>query len=39
MTPVPPSPFPRKGATMVRTQGVFRNFDSLPIWGSPPEAA
>ncbi len=35
----PPTPFPLKGVTTVRGQGPLREFDLLPPWGGPAEAA
>jgi hypothetical protein len=39
MAPVPPSPFPRKGATAVRGLRPVWFVDLLPPWGGPAEAA
>ncbi|MBV6474804.1 MAG: hypothetical protein MOGDAGHF_00292 [Rhodocyclaceae bacterium] len=37
-TTIPPSPFPRKGVTLVQPLRGFRFNDSLPPWGGPTEA-
>lgn len=37
--PFPPTPFPRKGMTVVRGLRPLHVVDSLPPWGGPAEAA
>lgn len=39
MAAFPLSPFPRKGVTKVRGLSPLHQFDSLPHWGGPAEAA
>jgi hypothetical protein len=38
-TTIPPTPFPRKGVTMVRGHSPLRLSERLPPWDGPAEAA
>jgi hypothetical protein len=38
MTTYPPTPFPRKGVTLVQPLSGFRFIDHTPPWGGPAEA-
>jgi len=39
MLTIPPTPFPRKGVTLVRKLRLLLSLDLLPPWGGPVEAA
>ena len=39
MTTYPPTPFPRKGVTLVQPLRGFHNLVLMPPWGGPAEAS